>query len=83
MNSTIKLRVKKGIDNKSEFEVIKLKGSIIAVGFTEIIHFTDENEEFYLNSFSTTVAKKKSAEDFVSGYISNHDLNDLVTLVNT
>jgi len=80
-NTTIKLRVKKEIDNSSEQKIIKLKGSIIAGGFTEIIHISDENEEFYLNSFSINPDARKPAESFVSDYIQTHELNDLVSLV--
>ena len=83
MDKTIKLRVKKEIDNRNELKVLKLKGSLIAKGFTEIIHIADENEEFYLNSFSTSPDHKKEAENFVLEYISTNDLTNIITLLNT
>lgn len=81
MDKTIKLRVKKEIDNNGELKVLKLKGTLISKGFTEIIHIADENEDFYLNSFSTSPDHKKEAEDFVLDYISSHDLVGTITLL--
>lgn len=81
MDKTIKLRVKKEIDNSNELKVLKLKGTLITKGYTEIIHIADESEDFYLNSFSTSPDQKKEAEEFVLNYISNHDLKDTITLL--
>ncbi|MFV8324860.1 hypothetical protein [Flavobacterium sp. ZS1P14] len=83
MNKTIKLRVKKEIDRNNELKVLKLKGSLITKGYTEIIHIADENEDFYLNSFSTSVDHKKEAEDFILDYISDNNLTDTITLIST
>lgn len=81
MDKTIKLRVKKEIDNRNELKVLKLKGTLIAKGYTEIIHIADENADFYLNSFSTAADRKKETEDFVLDYISRNDLTDVITLL--
>ncbi|WP_374173184.1 hypothetical protein [Flavobacterium tructae] len=81
MEKTIKLRVRKEIDNSRELKVLKLKGSLITKGYTEIIHIADENEDFYLNSFSTSSDHKKEAEDFVLDYISTNDLTDTIILL--
>lgn len=81
MDKTIRLRVKKEIDNSGELKVLKLKGTLISKGFTEIIHIEDENEDFYLNSFSTSPDHEKEAEDFVLDYISSHDLAGTITLL--
>lgn len=81
MDNTIKLRVKKEIDTKKELKILKLKGALITLGFTEIIHIADENEDFYLNSFSTSPGNKKKAEDFVLNYILSHSLTDTITLI--
>jgi hypothetical protein len=81
MDKTIKLRVKKEIGNDNELKVLKLKGALIAKKYTEIIHIADENEDFYLNSFSTSPENKKDAEHFVLDYISNNNLKDTITLV--
>jgi hypothetical protein len=71
MNKTIKLRVEKEIDCSKELKIIKLKGSLITKGYTEIIHIADEDEEYYLNSFSTSPNNKKEVEDFVLDFIAN------------
>ncbi|WP_338648495.1 hypothetical protein V5J73_06885 [Flavobacterium sp. KS-LB2] len=81
MDKTIKLRVKKEIDNSSELKVLKLKGTLISKGYTEIIHIADENTEYYLNSFSTSPENKKEAEHFVLNYIIDHNLADTISLL--
>lgn len=81
MDKTIKLRVKKEIDNRNELKVLKLKGSLITNGFTEIIHIADENDNFYINSFSTSPDNKKETEDFILHYISNNNLADTIVLI--
>jgi hypothetical protein len=83
MDKTVKIRVKKEIDNSNELKVLKLKGSLITKGYTEIIHIADENEDFYYNSFSSSPAHKKEAEDFILDYISIHNLADTITLLST
>jgi hypothetical protein len=83
MDKTTKLRVKKEIGNDDELKVLKLKGALIAKKYTEIIHIADENDDFYLNSFSSSPAHKKEAEDFILDYISNNNLVDTITLVDT
>lgn len=81
MDKTIKLRVRKEIGNGDELKVLKLKGALIAKKYTEIIHIADENEDFYLNSFSTSPENKKEAEHFVLDYISDNNLKGTITLV--
>lgn len=81
MNKTIKLRIKREIDRDIELKILKLKGSLITKGFTEIIHIADENTEYYLNSFSTSPENKKEVEHFVLDFITNHDLSGTITLL--
>lgn len=81
MDKTFKLRVKKEIDNSSELKVLKLKGTLISKGYTEIIHISDENTEYYLNSFSTSPENKKEVEHFVLNYIIDHNLVDTISLL--
>jgi hypothetical protein len=83
MDKTIKLRVKKEIDRSNELKVLKLKGSLITKGYAEIIHIADENDDFYLNSFSTSPDNNKEAEDFILHYISNNNLADTIALIAT
>ena len=81
MNIAIKLRVKKEIDRGIELKVLKLKGTLITKGFTEIIHIQDENEDFYINTFSTYKVLEKEAEDYIVDYISANNLTNIVTLL--
>ena len=81
MDKTIKLRIKKEIDHSNALKVMKLKGSLISKGYTEIIHIADENSEYYLNSFSTSLENKKEVDSFVLDYITNHDLSDSIVLL--
>lgn len=81
MNIAIKLRVKKEIDRDIELKVLKLKGTLITKGFTEIIHIQDENEDFYINTFSTYKVLEKEAEDYIVDYISANNLTNIVTLL--
>lgn len=83
MDKTIKLRVRKEIGNGDELKVMKLKGALIAKKYTEIIHIADESDDFYLNSFSSSPALKKEAEEFILDYISDNNLMDTITLVST
>lgn len=82
MDKIIKLRVKKEFDRVNELKVLKLKGTLITKGFTEIIHIEDENEDFYLNTFSTAPEQKKDAENYVLEYISTNNLNETISLIN-
>lgn len=81
MDKTIKLRIKKETDHSNALKVMKLKGSLISKGYTEIIHIADENTEYYLNSFSTSPENKKEVQSFILDYITNHDLADTITLL--
>jgi len=83
MDKTVKLRVRKEIGNGDELKVLKLKGALIAKKYTEIIHIADENEDFYLNSFSSSPAHKKEAEYFILDYISNNNLTDTIALISS
>lgn len=83
MNKTIKLRVRKEIDRESELKVLKLKGTLITKGYTEIIHIEDENEDFYLNTFTTSTDFKKETENYILDYISINNLEDTIILLST
>jgi hypothetical protein len=81
MNKTINLRVKKEVNTTDELKIRKFKGTLITQGFTEIIHIADQDDIFYLNSFSISPDHKKQVEDFVIDYISDNDLQDTITLI--
>lgn len=55
MERAIRLKVRKELDGREQFNVIKLKGSLISKGYTEIIHILDQDDEYHINSFETPV----------------------------
>jgi hypothetical protein len=81
MNKTIKLRLRKEIDSESELKVLKLKGTLITKGYTEIIYIEDENADFYVNTFTTSKHQKKEAENFVLDFILANNVTDIITLL--
>jgi hypothetical protein len=81
MDKAIRLKVKKELDIQQEKKVIQLKGALIAKAYTEIIHISDEGEEFYINSFVTLPEKKKEALDFIEGYLQEKSLDAIVDIL--
>lgn len=81
MDKAIKIKVKKGLDSDQELKIIKLKGTLISKGYTEIIHIADENDDFYINSFSTSLQIKKEAQDFILDFITKENLAGTITLL--
>ena len=77
MNKTIKLRIKKEIDSATEKKILKLKGSLIAQAFTDIIHFDDDGVDFYINYFNIETDKKDSAILFVTNYLNENNIEGL------
>ena len=71
----------KGLDSVQELKIIRLKGALISKGYTEIIHIVDENEDFYINSFSTSLEIKNEAQDFILDFITKENLADTITLL--
>jgi hypothetical protein len=51
MQKEVRFKVRKDLDPQEQQRVIKLKGSLISKGYTEIIHIRDQGEEFHLNTF--------------------------------
>jgi hypothetical protein len=78
MTTTIRLRIKKDIDAATERKIRKLKGSLIAQSFTDIIHFEDDGEDFYIHYFITASEKKQDAITHTSLFISEEALTDVV-----
>jgi hypothetical protein len=51
MEKGMKLKVRKQLDGRQQSNIIKLKGSLISKGYTQIIHILDKDDEFHINSF--------------------------------
>ncbi|GGB64388.1 hypothetical protein GCM10007424_00340 [Flavobacterium suaedae] len=83
MNTTICLRIRKELDPATEKIIIRLKGSLIARNFTDIIYFDDDDDEqeYYIHHFTVETARKKEAADYIAGCIQEGNLSDIVMLV--
>ena len=79
MTTPIRLRIIKDIDAATEKKILKLKGSLIIEGFTEIIHISDEGEDHYINSF--VADSRPGALDFIAAYIIDAKLQDIVLVL--
>lgn len=80
MDKVVKLRIKKEIDNRKELNVIKLKGQLISKGYTEIIHFIQEDDQFYINSFTIAPGTKDVVQKFILDFITKENLSDIILL---
>jgi len=80
MDTVIRFKVKKDLDNKQHKRLLELKGALIRDGYTDIIHIHDDGEEFHINSF----VPNGSREDIVAvinQYCSNHGLQDFLNVL--
>jgi hypothetical protein len=81
MTTTIRLRIPKDIDAATERKIRKLKGSLIAQSFTDIIHFDDDGEDYYIHYFITPSVKKDDAITFISSFLSEEALTEIATIL--
>lgn len=81
MTTTIRFRVQKDIDAATERKILKLKGSLIAQSFTDIIHFEDDGEEFYIHHFITASEKKHDAINYISSIMTKEALTESVSIL--
>jgi hypothetical protein len=81
MDTIIRLRVKKDIDTATARKIQKLQGSLIAQSFTDIIHFDDDGEEFYIHYFTTATLKKSEVVAYTSSFIAEEALGGIVTII--
>ncbi|SEP06073.1 hypothetical protein [Flavobacterium sp. fv08] len=81
MHTTIRFKIKKEIDTPTARKILKLKGSLIAQSYTDIIHFDDEEEDFYVHYFQLDKSDSKPAADFIRTFSEENDLVDIVILL--
>ena len=81
MTTTIRFRVQKDIDAFTARKILKLKGSLIAQSFTDIIHFEDDGEAFYIHYFTIASEKQHEATAFISAAITEEVLTDIVSII--
>ncbi|MFC4479019.1 MULTISPECIES: hypothetical protein [Flavobacterium] len=78
MEKAVKLQVRKDLNNHQQQNIIKLKGSLISRGYTQIIHIADQDEEFHINFFETSKDFKNEVQEFINAFITKEDLEDTV-----
>jgi hypothetical protein len=81
MPVTIRLRVPKDIDIIIEKKVLKLRGGLIARGFTDIIYFEEEVPDHYIHYFTTETALANEARDYIADCIVRESLSDTIELL--
>jgi hypothetical protein len=79
MEKAIQLRVRKDLDPRQQLTVIKLKGSLISKGYTEIIHIVDQDEEFHLNTFETRAEHRNEVQQYIAAFIHAENLSDTIS----
>lgn len=81
MDKAIRLKVKKELTNQQEKSVMQLKGALIARGYTDIIHISDEGEAFYINSFASAPEQKKEALEFIASSLQENALEESIWIL--
>ncbi|KQO32159.1 hypothetical protein ASF10_21540 [Flavobacterium sp. Leaf82] len=79
MEKAIKLKVRKELDGQQQLNIIKLKGTLISKGYTEIIHILDQDDEYHINSFETALETKNEVHEFITEFINRENLTDTIS----
>lgn len=80
MEKGVKMQVRKDLNNQQQQHVIKLKGSLISLGYTEIIHIADQDDEYHINFFETSKDFKNEVQEFINAFIFRENLEDTIKL---
>jgi hypothetical protein len=80
MEKGMKLKVRKELDGKQQSNIIKLKGSLISKGYTQIIHILDQDEEFHINSFDIESGTGNEVREFITAFIAREQLEDSISI---
>jgi len=80
MENAIQLKVRKDLDARQQHTILKLKGSLISKGYTEIIHILDQDDEFHINTFETASEKRNEVQQYIAAFINSENLSDSITL---
>lgn len=80
MEKGMKLKVRKELDGRQQSNIIKLKGSLISKGYTEIIHILDQDEEFHINSFDIESGSDSEVREFITAFIAREQLEDSISI---
>jgi len=80
MEKAIQLKVRKDLDAREQHTVLKLKGSLISKGYTEIIHILDQDEQFHINTFETAADKRNEVQLYIAAFIDRENLQQAVSI---
>ncbi|MFG4003359.1 hypothetical protein [Flavobacterium aquidurense] len=80
MEKAIQLKVRKDLDSLQQLKFIKLKGSLISKGYTEIIHIADQDEEFHINTFETAAENRNEVQQYIAAFIDSESLSGMICL---
>lgn len=80
MEKGMKLKVRKEPDGRQQSNIIKLKGTLISKGYTDIIHILDHDEEFHINSFDIGNGTGSEVREFIAAFIASKQLEDSVSI---
>ncbi|OIV40586.1 hypothetical protein [Flavobacterium johnsoniae] len=80
MEKGIRLKVRKELDGRQQSNIIKLKGSLISKGYTEIIHILDQDEEYHINTFDIESGTGIEVREFITAFIAREQLEDSISI---
>ncbi|OCB78231.1 hypothetical protein B0A79_15600 [Flavobacterium piscis] len=81
MDKGVRLKVRKELDGKQQFKIIKLKGRLISKGYTQIIHILDHDAEFHVNSFDIGNGTGIEVREFIAAFIAREELEDSISIL--
>lgn len=81
MQKEVRFTVRKELDPQQQQRVIKLKGSLISKGYTEIIHIRDQDEQYHVNTFETAPDKQNEVQQYIAAFISEENLSKTISIV--
>jgi len=80
MEKTIQLQVRKDLDAREQHTILRLKGSLITKGYTEIIHILDQDEYYHINTFETSSEKRNEVQQYIAAFINQENLLEAVSI---
>jgi hypothetical protein len=80
MEKEMRLKVRKELDARQQSHIIKLKGSLISKGYTEIIHILDQDDEFHINSFEIEMGTASEVQEFITAFIARENLAESISI---
>lgn len=80
MQKEVRFTVRKDLAPQEQQRVIKLKGSLISKGYTEIIHIMDQDQEYHVNTFETPSDKRNEVRQYIEAFINTENLSQSISI---